>query len=268
MKGIKQILIGMVLGIANVIPGVSAGTMAVILNIYDELLEAISLNKQRLKANMRFLLALGIGAVAGILIFSNAFKYLYDHYNRPTSFFFIGIIIGSIPMIWKEASKGYHLTLKKIFPFIVTLFIMAVMAVTGEQETTQKALTQLNLVQTVWMIFAAGISAFAMIIPGISGSFIMLTLGMYTTTITAISDFNLMILIPIGVGVMIGLVAGTQIVKKLLINHRQATYLAILGLVVGSVFTLYPGFQMNKEGIISFILMGAGMVLSYKFSNE
>lgn len=268
MNALKQVLIGMVLGVANVIPGVSAGTMAVIMNIYDDLLDAISLNKQKLKKNFMFLMTIGIGAVIGILLFSNTLEYLYEHFNRPTSFFFIGVIIGSIPMIWRQASKGDALTVTKCIPFVVTLVIMAVMAVGVESETAQKALTELNMVQTLWIIFAAGISAFAMIIPGISGSFIMLTLGVYTTTISAISDFNIAILVPIGIGVVIGLGVGTQIVKVLLSRYRQATYLAILGLVIGSIFTLYPGLAMNKEGIISLIIMGIGIIISYAFSDK
>ncbi|MGL4737982.1 MAG: DUF368 domain-containing protein [Cellulosilyticaceae bacterium] len=268
MNALKQVLIGMVLGVANVIPGVSAGTMAVIMNIYDDLLEAISLDKQKLKRNFTFLVTIGIGAVVGILVFSNTLEYLYEHFNKPTSFFFIGVIIGSIPMIWRNASKGDPLTITKSIPFVVTLVVMAVMAVGTQSDTAQKALTNLDMMQTLWIMFAAAISAFAMIIPGISGSFIMLTLGVYTTTITAISDFNIAILIPVGVGVLIGLVIGTQIVKVLLSRFRQGTYLAILGLVVGSIFTLYPGLTMNKEGIISLIIMGIGMVISYAFSDK
>lgn len=268
MEYIKKICIGMILGVANVIPGVSAGTMAVILNIYDELLEAMSLDKQKLQANIKFLLSIGVGAVIGILIFSNMLNYLYEHFNKPTSFFFIGIIIGSIPMIWKQAARGQTLTFKKVIPFIVTLMVMAIMTYVGQKESTQVALTSLNMAQMLWIIFAAAISAFAMIIPGISGSFIMLTLGVYTTTITAISTLDFKILIPIGIGVLSGLILGTQIVKKLLSRYRQGTYLAILGLVIGSLFVLYPGIQMNREGIISIILMGAGMQLSYTFSDK
>lgn len=268
MSAFKQVLMGMVLGVANVIPGVSAGTMAVIMNIYDDLLEAISLNRQKLKKNFMFLMTIGIGAVIGILVFSNTLEYLYEHFNRPTSFFFIGVIIGSIPMIWRQALKGGGLTIGKVLPFGVTLLIMAVMAIGSDADTAQKALTDLNMPQTLWVMFAAAISAFAMIIPGISGSFIMLTLGVYTTTITAISNFNIAILIPIGIGVLIGLVVGTQIVKVLLSRYRQATYLAILGLVIGSIFSLYPGFTMNKEGIISLIIMGIGVIISYAFSDK
>lgn len=268
MGYIKEVFMGMILGVANVIPGVSAGTMAVILNIYDRLLDAVSLDKKKLKDNIKFLIAIGMGAVIGILIFSNTLKYLYEHFNRPTSFFFIGVIIGSIPMIWRQANSGDRLNFRKIIPFSVTFIIMAIMAMTGDNDTTQAALKELDLAQNIWMVFVAAISAFAMIIPGISGSFIMLTLGAYTTTITAISEFNIAILIPIGIGVLIGLILGTQIVKRLLKHCRQATYLAILGLVIGSIFTLYPGLSLNKEGIISLILMVAGTLLSYTFSEK
>ncbi len=119
-----------------------------------------------------------------------------------------------------------------------------------------------------WLIIAGMISAFTMIIPGISGSFILLTIGCYTTIITAISTFNVMLLMPFGIGVLIGLIGGSKLVRILLERYTQATYLVILGLVVGSVFTIFPGFSFSFSGIASVIALIVGAVVSYAFSQE
>lgn len=268
MNHIKNILIGMILGIANVIPGVSAGTMAVSLGIYDKLLDAISIKKEKLKENFPFLISLAIGVATGILLFSNAITYLNNHHSIETSFAFIGIIIGSIPMVWRNIAKEGKVKHTRWIPCIITLAIMLMMTFISGNSSDQVVMTSVNLLESIWLILAGAISAFAMIIPGISGSFIMLTLGVYTTTIAAISDMNLAILIPVGIGVLIGLIGGTKIVKILLDKHRQTTYLAILGLVVGSIFTLYPGFDFSVTGIIAIGLMIIGAYISYYFSDK
>lgn len=268
MKHIKNVLIGMVLGVANVIPGVSAGTMAVIMGIYDKLLDAITIKKEKLKKNLPFLVSVGVGAIIGILVFSSAIKYLYANYGMETSFTFIGIIIGSIPMIWRNVANEGKVKSIKWSIFIVTFLIMLFMAFSGQDETSQQVFTKINFMGTIWLVVSGAISSFAMIIPGISGSFIMLTLGVYTTVITAISDMNLIVIIPVGIGILIGLVGGTKLVKILLNKYRQATYLAILGLVIGSIFTLYPGSIFNMRGFVALIFMLIGAFVSYYFSDK
>ena len=117
IKHVMNIFYGIILGVSNVIPGVSAGTMAVVLNIYDELLGAVSLKKEHLKKNLIFLATIGIGAVVGILVFSNAITFLFEKYNMPTNFLFIGIIIGILfsLLLKNSAFKGEPI------PFVMEL---------------------------------------------------------------------------------------------------------------------------------------------------
>ncbi|ONI41438.1 hypothetical protein AN640_08010 [Candidatus Epulonipiscium fishelsonii] len=264
----RNIFIGMILGIANVIPGVSAGTMAVIFKIYDQLLDSISLDMEKLKKNFNFLAALGIGVVIGVVGFSSIITYLYENYSMQTSFAFIGVIVGSIPMIYKKVSQEGPVNFDGLILFVIPLFIMLYMSIQGDSGENTTIIRQLSTMSMVWLIFAGAISAFTMIIPGISGSFILLTIGAYTTIITAISERNVLILIPVGIGVVIGLVGGSKLVRILMEKYTQNTYLVILGLVVGSIFTLYPGFSLNKTGIISIICMTAAAIISYSFSEN
>lgn len=268
VKHVINIFYGILLGVSNVIPGVSAGTMAVVLNIYDDLLSAVSLKKEHLKKNLIFLATIGIGAVIGILAFSNAITFLFEKYNMPTHFLFIGIILGSIPMVIKHAKAGKDIRPKNWIPFIITFAIMIVMVLTKDAQVNEMILREVNLGMFLWLIFAGAISAFSMIIPGISGSFIMLTLGVYTSVITAVSEFNFAILIPIAIGVLLGLILGIKIVKILLFKYQQATYMAILGLVIGSILVIYPGFTFNMTGFFALICMCIGIIITYSFADK
>jgi len=283
----KNILIGMILGVANVIPGVSAGTMAVVFKIYDQLLDSISIDPKKLKKNANFLITLGIGIVAGILLFSKVITFLYENYNIQTNFVFIGVILGSIPMIYKKIVSEKKLEMGGIIPFVIPLIIMLYMAATGEESNTGILIENINITTAILFIFAGAISAFTMIIPGISGSFILLTIGCYETIIASISivtslalgllqgtvsfsnilsSHNLWILILFGFGMVIGLIGGSSLVQALLSNYTQGTYLVILGLVVGSIFTIYPGLPLNFTGISAILFMVVACVVSYMFS--
>lgn len=268
IKHVMNIFYGVILGISNVIPGVSAGTMAVVLNIYDDLLNAVSLKKEHLKKNFMFLVTIGIGAIIGILLFSNAITFLFESYNLPTNFLFIGIIIGSIPMVINHAKEGQKIRSKNWIPFVITIGIMIIMAVSKDTDSNALIFREVNIGIALWLVLAGAISAFSMIIPGISGSFIMLTLGVYTSVITSVSEFNLSILIPVAIGVLIGLILGVKIVKILLSKYNQATYMAILGLVMGSVLVIYPGFTFNLIGFFALICMCIGVAITYSFSDK
>ncbi|MGL4799471.1 MAG: DUF368 domain-containing protein [Cellulosilyticaceae bacterium] len=265
MEHIKNVFIGMVLGVSNVIPGVSAGTMAVVMNIYDKLLDAVSLDKEKIKQNFMFLMMLGIGVGIGIIAFSNGITYLFDYYPMQTQFAFIGVILGSIPMIIKHAKQEGAIRTVNWIPCLVTFGIMVAMVVaqSGNPEATEVVLKQ-NFWSALGLFVSGAISAFAMIIPGISGSFIMVTLGTYHTVINAITHFNLPVIAVTGVGVLVGLFGGIKLVKILLEKYNQATYMAILGLVIGSVLVIYPGFAFNSAGMVSLIVMILGMVVAYK----
>lgn len=265
MKILKNILAGMLVGIANVIPGVSGGTMAVILDVYDELIHAISLRITDLKKNVFFLVTFGAGAVIGIILFSKVLEYLYTHYRIATNFCFIGLIIGSIPMIYRRARKGKG-NLFCILSFSLTLAVMIFIAVYSDADFSNNLITKLTLPVFFWLFAVTAFSTFAMILPGISGSFVMLVLGAYSTVIGALSNFNWMILLPVGLGVIMGLLAGTGIVRFLLDRFPQVTYFAILGLVIGSVFPIYPGFQWNAEGFVAILLLIVSTGIAWFFS--
>ncbi len=271
MEFLKRMLYGAIIGVANIVPGVSGGTMAVILGIYDKLLESISF--KNLKRNILFLLPVAIGGGAGILALSTAMKFLIVNYPIATNFAFIGLILGSIPMIWKRARnpKGDPKGESSVSPanivfFAAALAFMLLLAFLNQGSIENAVQTQLTPVLAVQLFLASIASAFAMLLPGISGSFVMLLLGSYSTVITAISDLNVVLLLPVAAGCLVGLLLGAVLISKLMKRFPQATYMAILGLIAGSLFSIYPGFVFGAEGIAAVLLLALFAFVSWWFS--
>ena len=274
MDMVKFVIFGAIVGVANIIPGVSGGTMAVILKIYDRLIETLSL--KNVKKNLPFIIPLGIGAAVGIVLFSKAIEFLLGNYPMATNFTFMGLILGSIPMIFQRA-RGEKMEAKGMVSFLVALVVMVVIALLKPAESNAVlALTPLIL---LILFGASAISTFAMILPGISGSFVMLVLGVYTTVLTSISGvFTWPIdgatwhcvgmLIPVGLGCIVGLIFGSKLVDVLIRKQPQATYFAILGLVVGSLLAVFPkdSLALTLELPIGLVLLAGAAFGAYKFS--
>lgn len=267
MEILKNILCGAVVGVANIIPGVSGGTMAVVLNIFDRLMEALSL--KNLRKNIWFLLTVGIGAAVGIIAFSNAITYLLDHYPVATNFAFLGLIAGSLPMIFKRASSGGKLRVGQAVAFVAALAVMVALGFANQQSGASESYETVLTVQNFFFLFfAAAVSTFAMILPGISGSLVMLLFGVYYTVINAIKDFNLFLLLPVALGVALGLVFGSKLVSILIKRWPHATYAAILGLILGSLFSILPGFVFDLQGLCAIVLTLALAGVAYLFSTR
>ena len=255
-----NILKGIVIGIANAIPGVSGGTMAVIMKIYDRLIDAVSLSFEKLKKNWKFLLTLGIGMIVGILLAAQVLSFLFKTYNVPTQFFFIGLIAGSLPMIWNEATSEKKFSPMNIIPFLIGVgLILTVSLVSGIEN---KVYTEMSLPLAIYMIVAMAISAMAMIIPGISGSMVMTVLGGYQTVLSAINDFNIPILIVMAIGGAIGILGGAKLISVLLKKWKQPVYFVIIGLIIGSFYSIYPKeFAFNSQGIIAILVFLIGITI-------
>lgn len=248
IESIKLFFIGIILGIANVIPGVSGGTIAVVFNIYDRLINVISLNVKKIISEWKFILPLGLGMVAGIIGFSKVITFLFENYPMQTNLFFVGIIAGSIPLIFRkikssmneifsEKKKPY---LSTIICFIISLAIMIIMTVFKDISTSTIIYTELTMPLFIVLLASGALGAIAMIIPGISGSFLLLAIGTYATVIGSVSDFNIPLMIPTAIGILIGLLFGAYLVRLLMEKVPAQTYGAIFGLVIGSIFTVFP----------------------------
>lgn len=259
MNILRTLAIGIIIGMANVIPGVSGSTIAVVFGIYDTFINAITLNIKKLRLNKKFVLPIIAGMASGVLIFSKIITVLYEKFPVQTNFFFTGLIIGSIPMLTVLATKtkkGTKIEKSKIASIIVCALIgIAVMILFSLLEssfgTAQDMAGPLPAfsVKLALKIFVAGVfGAVAMIVPGISGSLLMLIMGVYPIVIKSIpalflpeSFFTaLILLLPNGFGVLTGLLIGAKLIKNLLEKAPNHAYAVILGLLCGSALNICP----------------------------
>lgn len=262
MNWIKNLLIGAVIGISNVIPGVSGGTMAVVFGIYDKVISSVTNFFKDWKNNTRFLGTLAVGAVLGILLFTNLIKFCLDTYPQQTKFFFIGLIIGTAPLIYNKATET-KLNKLNILWFVIAFALAFSMAWMGDPESNGTLITNINGMNIVKLFGAGFIAAATMILPGVSGSFVLLLLGLYDSVIEAVTTFNIPVLAVVGVGVVAGFLLMTKIIETLFRKYPQTAYCAILGLVIGSVYTIYPGISLSLQGAISIVTLVAGFLVAY-----
>jgi putative membrane protein len=258
---------GFFMGISDLIPGVSGRTIAFILGIYDELLAAISgFFSRNWKKHIGFLLPLGIGIGATLLLFSRVIEYLLKNHHAPTQFFFMGLVIGVLPFITKQAGVKRNFTWKHFIVILLVGAVLASLAFIKPQDTT--VITSLTTSNAIWLFFAGWAGSMAMLLPGISGSFILLILGVYSTAIGALSNFNLPIIAVIGAGVIVGFIVSSKAISYLLKYFTYITFAVIIGLIVGSVFVIYPGIpESGTPFVLSVIAFFTGLVVANMFSS-
>lgn len=259
----RNIYRGMLMGASDVVPGVSGGTIAVVLGIYDRLIEAINgIFSSEWKKHLKFLLPLGAGVVIAIGLMANLIEWLFEHYPGPTQFFFLGLIIGVLPYLTHKAGMKRNFKGKHYLLLLIGAAVVASMAFFQTTET--EPLQNLNMSDYILLFFSGWIASSAMILPGISGSFILLIIGVYTTVTSGISDFRLDIIAVVGLGIVCGILVMSKIVKFFLENYTSGTFAVIIGLVIGSVFVIFPGIPGSGAlMIVSVITFVAGLLAAW-----
>lgn len=263
---IKYFLCGVVFGTANVIPGVSGGTMLVIFGIFDRLTEAVSGVKKIIK-NLPFLITFALGAGAGILVSAKVISSMFEMFGVQTNMFFIGLILGGIPLIYKIGTSEKKAKPLCIVPFIIAMAVVIGLSVLDRLKIfslgVESEITGFDIVFTIKIMLCAAIAAITMIIPGISGSFVMMLLGVYETIIGAIEDLNLWVLVPFAISAVIGIMLGAKLISMLINKNRLMVYSALMGLVVGSVYAILPeGFGFNLSTGYGFVCLIFGVIVS------
>ncbi|WP_188457007.1 DUF368 domain-containing protein [Virgibacillus oceani] len=249
----KNIYRGMLMGASDVIPGVSGGTIAVLLGIYDRLIAAINgILSKDWKKHLGFLIPLGIGVGAAILLLSRVIEWLFEHYPGPTQFFFLGLIIGILPYLFHQADAKKTFGAKHYILLIIGAIIVAAMAFLQADEPA--VIDNITNSTYILLFFSGIIASSAMILPGISGSFMLLVIGVYPTIISAISNLKLDIIAVTGIGIVIGILVMSKIINFFLSRYRIMTFALIIGLVIGSIVVVFPGWPNST----ALLLLSAG----------
>lgn len=267
---ITLFLKGFVMGIANIIPGISGGTLALTLGIYEKLIDIISHFTKNIKENIKFIILLGSGIVLSILLFSNIISYCLENYRFPTILFFIGIIIGGLPLLLKKV-KGTS-NISNYIIFSITFMIIMIMTFASVKDNNI-SLSVINIGTIIGLFISGVIAATTMILPGISGSFMLMLFGYYTPIVNAISDLsklnnilhNLIILGFLGMGILLGIFASAKAIEALLKKYEIKTYYGILGFVVASIISIFITSISNTinaiQIIVGIIFMILGIIL-------
>lgn len=229
----KIITKGLVIGATMMVPGVSGGTMAIILGIYDRLISAVSSFGRDVKENLLFLTVFGLSAGVGMFLFSTPVSWLLEHYKIPTISFFIVVILCGVPVIGRKSGVE-----KVRFSVIMYMLLGAIMVVCISKIPENVFHTE----SFPEMILAGILSAAALIFPGISFSHFLLVLGIYDQLLKAVQTLNMRFLFPLGAGVLLGVILLSRLLESLMTKYPKQTYMIILGFILGSVGEIIAGF--------------------------
>ena len=277
-KNIINVLKGMIIGVANIIPGVSGGTLMIILGIYEEVIDTISHFFSNLKKNLLFILPLGIGIVLSVLLLSKVISFSLDKYPFATTIFFIGLIIGGLPLLWKRASASKK-NISNWLVFIITFGIVLLFTFMRSGDYIV-SLTGLDILGYLKLFIVGMVSAATMVIPGISGSFVLMLLGYYEPIVNILKDLtnfanlgsNILVLAPFGIGILVGIVLVAKLLEFLFKKYPVKTNYGVLGFVIASIISIImPILSVSPsimEVVIAVILFVLGGIVSYKLGEK
>lgn len=249
---------GFIIGGTMLVPGFSGGTMAIILGIYEELITSVSGFFRNVKKNTAFLALFSTGGIAGMLMFSKSILSLLDAYRMPVLYFFIGAVIGGIPMIIKSCGlKRLNMT-SALYVIAGAVAVLSLALIPKGIFNPDKMFS----VSGFLILLAAGFfAAIALVLPGISVSFVLLILGIYEEIIAAMDSFNIPYLAVVGAGLVLGIITTTRALEYAMKNYTRPSYLIILGFVLGSVLPIFPGAPSGADVFICAVTFISGIAL-------
>lgn len=279
---------GFIMGIANIIPGVSGGTLALTLGIYEQFIGAISHFLSNIKENIKFLLPIVIGMGLSIVTMSSVIDASFNNFPIPTTLFFMGLVIGGVPLLIKKV-KGTK-EVKQVSSYIIALLAFSIVLVLAFAEELfgsglgQANFSNINILGYIVLGLVGLIAAATMIIPGVSGSLVLMLLGYYFPVVKTIKEFthfknlvpNFFILAVFGVGVLLGIIVVAKVIEWLFEKYEHKTYFAVLGFIISSIIAI-PVSVYHEIGTINFdvlqIIIGivvciVGTIIGYKLGDE
>ena len=294
MKWFLDVLRGMVIGLANVIPGVSGGTMMVSMGIYDKLIYSINNLFKKFKECFKILLPYLLGMALAIILGSVALKVAFEKYPLPTNTLFIGLILGSLPIILKQIKgakiNAVHVLIFLIFAALVIVpKVIANNTLVGDNVNGGSQALTLDLGHIIIYFLLGVLASASMVVPGISGSMMLKIFGYYEPIVTQTlggtfkdaipsGNWNLVlhnvgVLLPFAVGIVVGIFAVAKLIEFLLKKWKVPTYCGILGMVVASPVvilmdpSIYEGFNWGicVAAVVALII---GVVVALKLGAD
>lgn len=257
-------LIGILIGTAMIIPGVSGAVIAVIFGVYEKMIYSLTNLFKNFKKNFLFLFILGLGILLGAIWFSNIMLVLYNKHEVITKFSFIGLILGGVPFLFKEIKQKKDNI--NYFAIIITFIFSFILIILSKNVFKIELGDNTNFLS----YFIGGIIySIGKVIPGISGSFFLILIGMYEYVLSVFSNpiiyglGSLNKLIPFIFGLILGVIVLLKLINYLLKNHFGLVYSIIIGFVIGSIPLLLPSFIIDINMIIGIFIMIISFIFSY-----
>lgn len=255
MSFFRECLKGVVIGAGAILPGISSGVLCVVFGIYEKLLDAVLNFFKDIKQNTKFLFPIIIGVGIGVLLFSNILNYLLYTYPIQIKSCFIGLIIGSIPSLVKDANQTEKFKWKNII-YMVTALGLGLIMVYIEKNVV---LEERENISFIYLCMSGFLMSIGVVVPGVSSTVILMLMGVYTIYLQSISNLYLPVLIPIGMGLILGGILVMKITKKLFDKHYCSTIYAIIGFTLGSVLVLFPEITTSVELMVCILCIICGI---------
>ena len=247
-----RFMIGILIGVGAILPGISSGVLCVVFGIYDRLIESVLGFFKDMKKNTLFLFPIVIGVAIGVVLLGNVLKILFESYPFQTKCAFLGLILGCIPNLFHIANskKGFrlHYIGYTVLSFIFTLILLGF-------ENALPTNTMATTSNTLFLVLSGFVMSAGVVVPGVSSTVLLMILGTYETYLNAISTVNLSILFPMGIGLTIGGLLFLKLIQFLLKTHFSETYYTIIGFVLGSTLILVPSLKFNITSIFSIAIL-------------
>lgn len=256
---LTRVLKGALIGSGFIIPGVSGGTLAVVFGVYERLIKLFSDIRKSIKEDWSYFLPIIIGAILGVMFFSNIVSFLLGRYEVIILWFFIGCILGTLPSLWKEAGKEGR-SKRDIFIMIGSFIFGLILLKFGKNLVSEKVIAS----PASWMICGMLISL-GTLIPGLSSSNFIVYMGLYKEMADGFKSLDFSVIIPIGIGAVLTIAVFIKLIEKIYKNHYSSFFHFILGIVVASTImiipTNYSGFGI-KSYFACLVLLVLGVLLS------
>lgn len=253
---------GIFVGIGGIAPGLSGSILLVIFGLYNKTIEAIGTLFKDIKNNLKFLIPLFLGFGVGVFLFSKIVDYFITNYEMYTRYTFLGLVLGTIPIFYKEVrNEGFS---NKYYIFMIIAFILG-FSLFFFNSNLFPTVTNPNLVQSVILGIAVAGST---IIPGVDSAVILSSLGLYELYVSSIAELNFSVLIPAGFGLIIGALVISFFINKLIKRYYTASFSVIFGLflsIIPNVLNESCTLGLNINSIISIILVILGFSISTVF---
>ena len=248
---------GICIGSGAILPGISSGVFCVIFGIYEKLLNSVLDFFKSPKKNLKFGFPLVLGAAIGVLIFSNLINYFLYTFPLQTKSLFIGLICASVPSLFKDVNKKQKFKLHYI---LYTIFAFGIGLLSVILEKNFNIATS-NNISFFYLIISGFLMSIGVIVPGVSNTIILMLLGVYPIYLSSVSSIYLPILIPLGIGLVIGGLIFMKITKFLLNHFYAQTFYSIIGFTLGSILVLIPEMSFGLDIVIFGLCVSLGFFI-------